>query len=128
MIHSKQGTIIYTGATASLRARDGLLSFSPGKFALRALAQTVAREYQKEGIHVIHTIIDGPVDGKLIGGVTRRKFERAGRKDELQDIEAILMQPKDIAEQYYWLHKQPKSTWSFEIDLRSYKEVMFSKL
>lgn len=65
MLHHKQGTIIYTGATGSLRGAANLISFSPGKFALRALAQTVTREYQQSGIHVAHVIVDGPVDGKV---------------------------------------------------------------
>lgn len=68
MLAAKRGTIIFTGATGSLRGMPGLSSFSPGKFGLRSLAQVLTREYQSMGIHVAHLIIDGPVDGKLIGG------------------------------------------------------------
>lgn len=65
---------------------------------------------------------------QLIGGVVRRKLQRAGEDHKLNDISAILMQPSDIADQYWWLHKQPRSTWTHELDIRSYKEAMFSKL
>ena len=128
MLAAGRGTIIYTGATGSLRGVAGLSSFSPGKFGLRSLAQVVTREYQNRGIHVAHLIIDGPVDGKLIGGVRRRQWEREGAKDILNDIEAHIMQPADLAQIYWFLHTQPRSTWTHELDVRSQKESMFSKL
>jgi NADP-dependent 3-hydroxy acid dehydrogenase YdfG len=106
----------------------GLSSFSPGKFGLRSLAQVVAREYQAQGVHVAHLIIDGPVDGQLIGGVSRRKWEREGAVEKLADVEAYIMQPADLANIYWYLHTQPRSTWTQELDVRALKETIFSKL
>lgn len=128
MLAAGRGTVIYTGATGSLRGAAGLSSFSPGKFGLRSLAQVVTREYQGQGIHVAHLIVDGPVDGKLIGGVRRRQWEREGAQEKLDDIEAYIMQPADLAKIYWYLHKQPRSTWTQELDVRAQKESMFSKL
>ncbi|KAE9364013.1 putative short-chain type dehydrogenase [Stipitochalara longipes BDJ] len=128
MLAAEKGTIIFTGATGSLRGSAGLSSFSPGKFGLRSLAQIVTREYQGKGIHCAHLVIDGPVDGKLIGGVTRRKWEREGEKEKLGEVERYIMQPKDLAGIYWFLYEQPRSTWTHELDVRAEKESMFSKL
>lgn len=128
MLAAGAGTVIFTGATGSLRGNPGLSSFSPGKFGLRSLAQIVTREYQDKGIHAAHLVIDGPVDGKLIGGWTRRKWEREGEKEKLEDVETRIMQPADLAGIYWFLHTQPRSTWTQELDVRAMKESMFSKL
>ncbi|TWU70830.1 hypothetical protein ED733_000751 [Metarhizium rileyi] len=128
MLEAGRGTIIYTGATGSLRGMPGLSSFSPGKFGLRSLSQVVTREYQSRGIHAAHPIIDGPVDGQLIGGVLRRQWDRVGDKDKLGDADAHLMQPVDLAKIYWYLHTQPRSTWTHELDVRAQKETMFSKM
>jgi NADP-dependent 3-hydroxy acid dehydrogenase YdfG len=128
MLAAGRGTILYTGATGSLRGMPGLSSFSPGKFGLRSLAQVVAREYQSKGVHVAHLIVDGPVDGQLIGGVNRRKWEREGAVEKLADVEAYIMQPADLANIYWYLHTQPRSTWTQELDVRALKETIFSKL
>lgn len=128
MLSASKGTIIFTGATGSLRGMPGLSSFSPGKFGLRSLAQIITREYQSQGIHAAHLVIDGPVDGKLIGGVTRRKWEREGEREKLEEADMFIMQPTDLAKIYWYLHTQPRSTWSQELDVRAEKETMFSKL
>jgi NADP-dependent 3-hydroxy acid dehydrogenase YdfG len=128
MLDRGRGTIIYTGATGSLRGSPGLSSFSPGKFGLRSLAQVVAREYQDRGIHASHVIIDSPVDGKLIGGVKKRQWQRENAVEKLENIEAHLLQPTDLALMYWFLHTQPRSTWTHELDVRPQKEDMFSKL
>lgn len=128
MLAAERGTIIFTGATGSLRGMPGLSSFSPGKFGLRSLAQVITREYQSKGIHGAHLIIDGPVDGKLVGGVTRRKWEREGEKEKLNEVDAYIMQPTDLAGIYWYLHTQPRSAWTQELDVRAQKETMFSKL
>lgn len=128
MLARGQGTIIYTGATGSLRGSPGLSSFSPGKFGLRSLAQIVTREYQGQGIHAAHVIVDSPVDGKLIGGVRRRQWQREGAVEQLENIEAHLLQPTDLAHTYWFLHTQPRSSWTHELDVRPQKEGMFSKL
>jgi NADP-dependent 3-hydroxy acid dehydrogenase YdfG len=128
MLAAGRGTIIFTGATGSLRGMPGLSSFSPGKFGLRSLAQVITRECQSKGIHTAHLIIDGPVDGKLIGGVRRRQWQRSGEKEKLDDIDAYIMQLADLAKIYWYLHTQPRSTWTQELDVRALKETMFSKL
>jgi NADP-dependent 3-hydroxy acid dehydrogenase YdfG len=128
MLAAEKGTIIFTGATGSLRGMPGLSSFSPGKFGLRSLAQIITREYQSKGIHGAHLVVDGPVDGKLIGGVTRRQWERASEKDKLEQADAYIMQPGDLAQIYWSLHTQPRSAWTQELDVRAQKESMFSKL
>jgi len=73
-------------------------------------------------------VVDGPVDGKLIGGVTRRKWEREGEREKLGQVERYIMQPKDLAGIYWWVYQQPRSTWTHELDVRAQKEGMFSKL
>jgi NADP-dependent 3-hydroxy acid dehydrogenase YdfG len=128
MLAAGKGTIIFTGATGSLRGSAGLSSFSPGKFGLRALSQIITREYQSRGIHAAHVIVDSPVDGKLVGGVRRRQWQREGAAAKLEDIEGHLLQPGDLAQTYWFLHTQPRSCWTQELDVRPEKESMFSKL
>ena len=95
------GTLLITGATASLRGGKGFAAFASGKFALRALAQSMARELGPEGIHVAHINIDG-----LIG----------------ESDDGSKLAPDDIAETYYGLHKQAKSNWTQELDIRPWSE------
>lgn len=128
MLAAGKGTILFTGATGALRGTPGLSSFSPGKFGLRSLCQVITREYQAQGIHAAHIIIDAPVDGKLIGGVRRRQWAREDAKEKLEDIDAHLLQPADLAHTYWFLHTQPRSAWTHELDARPMKEQMFSKL
>ncbi|KAF2009026.1 NAD(P)-binding protein [Aaosphaeria arxii CBS 175.79] len=128
MLVAGKGTILFTSATGALRGMPGLASFSPGKFGLRSLCQVLTREYQSRGIHSVNIIVDGPVDGKLIGGVVRRKWQRDGSEEKLKEVTSYLMQPSDLAETYWFLHMQPRSTWTQELDVRAMKESMFSKL
>lgn len=115
MINRGQGTIIFTGATASLRGGKGFAAFASAKFALRALAQSMARELGPQGIHVAHPIIDGAIDTAFI----RDNFpERYALKDQ----DGIL-DPEHIAEQYWQLHRQPRSAWTHELDLRPWMET-----
>ncbi|WP_164157489.1 SDR family NAD(P)-dependent oxidoreductase [Sandarakinorhabdus rubra] len=109
-----RGTIIFTGATASLRGSAGFAGFSGGKFALRSLAQAMARELGPKGIHVAHAIIDGAIDTDFI----RTNFpDRYALKDE----DGIL-DPEAIAAEYVRLHQQPRSAWTHELDLRPWIE------
>ena len=109
------GTILFTGATASIRGRDGFAAFSGAKHALRALAQSMARELGPQGIHVAHTIIDGAIDTAFI----RDNFpERYALK--AQDG---ILDPDAIAENYWLLHRQPRSAWTHELDLRPWMEA-----
>jgi NAD(P)-dependent dehydrogenase (short-subunit alcohol dehydrogenase family) len=114
MVPRGSGTILFTGATASLRGRDGFAAFAAAKHGLRALAQSMARELGPAGVHVAHIICDGAIDGVFIR-------ERLGDTTGLLRDDAIL-KPDDIAQAYLWLHRQPRSTWSHEIDLRPWRE------
>jgi NAD(P)-dependent dehydrogenase (short-subunit alcohol dehydrogenase family) len=109
-----RGTILFTGATASLRGRAQLAAFAGAKHALRALAQSMARELGPEGIHVAHVVIDGPIDMPWI----RENFPDLVK----QRPDDGLLKPDDIAETYWALHQQPRSAWTFEIDLRPWVE------
>lgn len=114
MLPRQRGTILYTGATASLRGGIGFCAFSGAKFALRALAQSMARELGPQGIHVAHIVIDGAIDTAFI----RDNFpERYAAKAH----DGILA-PDAIAENYWMLHQQPRNAWTHELDLRPWVE------
>jgi len=110
-----RGTMIFTGATASMRGSAGFAAFAAAKHSLRALAQSCARELGPKGIHVAHTIIDGAIDSKFI----RDNFPKV---DEMREKDLIL-NPDHIAENYVRLHHQPRDSWTFELDLRPYGET-----
>ena len=114
MVPRGTGTIIFTGATASMRGSAGFSAFSGAKFALRALAQSMARELGPKGIHVAHSIIDGAIDTAWIA-------ENFPERYRLKDQDGIL-DPDAIAEAYWQLHIQPKSAWTHELDLRPWIE------
>jgi NAD(P)-dependent dehydrogenase (short-subunit alcohol dehydrogenase family) len=110
-----RGTILFTGATASMRGGVGFSAFAGAKHALRALAQSMARELGPQGIHVAHMVIDGAIDTEFI----RSNFpERYGLKER----EGILS-PDAIAEAYWQLHLQHRSAWTHEMDLRPWLET-----
>lgn len=114
MVQRERGTIIFTGATASLRGSANFAAFAGAKHALRALAQSMARELQPRNIHVAHVVIDGAIDTDFI----RESFpERYALKDE----DGIL-NPDHIAENYWHLHTQPRDAWTHELDLRPWSE------
>jgi NAD(P)-dependent dehydrogenase (short-subunit alcohol dehydrogenase family) len=110
-----RGTIIFTGATASLRGSAGFSAFAGAKHALRALAQSMARELGPQGIHVAHVVIDGAIDTAFIA-------ENFPQRYALKDKDGIL-KPDDIAESYWQLHRQPRSAWTHELDLRPWMET-----
>ena len=109
-----KGTIIFTGASASLRGSANFAGFAGGKMALRALAQSMARELGPRGIHVAHTIIDGAIDTQFI----RSQFPE---RYALKEVGGIL-NPEHIADAYWMLHQQPRDAWTHELDLRPYME------
>jgi len=114
MVARGRGTILFTGATASLRGGANFAAFAGAKHALRALAQSMARELGPRGIHVAHVVIDGAIDTAFI----RDNFpERYALKDQ----EGIL-NPEHIADQYWMLHEQPRDAWTHELDLRPWME------
>jgi NAD(P)-dependent dehydrogenase (short-subunit alcohol dehydrogenase family) len=109
-----RGTILMTGATASVRGRAEFSAFSGAKHALRALAQSAARELGPKGIHVAHVICDGSIDGAFTRGRVP-DFQAKLDRDEI-------LKPDEIAKNYVWLHNQQRSAWTFEIDLRPWTE------
>jgi NAD(P)-dependent dehydrogenase (short-subunit alcohol dehydrogenase family) len=109
-----RGSILFTGATASIRGREGFSAFSGAKHALRALAQSMSRELAPKGVHVAHTIIDGAIDTQWIA-------ENFPQRYALKDQDGIL-NPDHIAEAYWMLHGQPRDAWTHELDLRPWTE------
>lgn len=112
MAPAGKGTLILTGATASLRGGKGFANLAVPKFGLRALAQAMAREFGPQGIHIAHTIIDGQIENEARGA----NYSEAARGED------SLLKPEAIAESYWQLHLQPRSAWTHELDLRPWTE------
>lgn len=103
------GTAIFTGATASIRGGNQFCAFSSAKFALRGLVQSLARQYQSSGLHIVHVLVDGIID--------------TAKSRALHSLPAEqMLNPVDIAECYWQLSQQPKNAWTHELDLRPYLE------
>ncbi len=115
MVPRGRGTILFTGATASMRGGSGFSAFAGGKHALRALAQSMARELGPEGIHVAHVVVDGGID-------TAFTRDRRGEAYEGLKAQDGILDPEAIAENYWHLHCQPRSAWTHELDLRPWVE------
>ena len=114
MATRQRGTILFTGATAGLRGAAGFAAFAGAKHGIRALAQSMARELGPMNIHVAHVVVDGAIDTDFI----RESFpEKYATKDQ----DGIL-NPEHIAENYWYLHSQPRDAWTFELDLRPWNE------
>ncbi|MGR8935086.1 MAG: SDR family NAD(P)-dependent oxidoreductase [Gammaproteobacteria bacterium] len=114
MLPQQRGTLFFTGATASLRAKPPFTAFAAAKAGVRALAQGMAREFGPQGIHVVHAVIDGVIDGDR----ARMQFPQfVAAKGE-----GGLLLPEAIAETYWQLYRQHPSAWTHEIDLRPFKE------
>jgi NAD(P)-dependent dehydrogenase (short-subunit alcohol dehydrogenase family) len=112
MAPNKTGTLLFTGASASLRGRSGYGAFNSAKAGLRTLAQAMAKEYAPDGIHVGHVVVDGAIAGDKI---LTRFPDAAGREDSLIDIEGIV-------DAFTFLYRQPGRAWSFELDVRTSRE------
>ncbi len=114
MLKRGRGTILFTGATASIRGRENFAAFASAKSGLRTLAQSMARELGKKNIHVAHIVCDGSIDGV---------FARENTPDLEQRLaEDRVLKPDDIALNYLHLHHQPRSAWTHELDLRPWSE------
>jgi NAD(P)-dependent dehydrogenase (short-subunit alcohol dehydrogenase family) len=109
-----KGTILFTGATASLRARPPFLAFGAAKAGLRAVAQGLAREFGPKGVHVAHIVVDGVIAGEY-AATNFAEYVRSKGADGLLAVD-------DIADAYWTLHRQPRSAWTHEMDLRPFKE------
>jgi NAD(P)-dependent dehydrogenase (short-subunit alcohol dehydrogenase family) len=110
MLPRGRGTLLFTGATASLRGGVGFAAFAGGKAALRAFAQSMARELGPKGLHVAHVVIDGMID---------TAFARENFSQRMAEVGPDgVLHPDHIAQAYWWLHQQPRDAWTFELDLR----------
>lgn len=120
MLARGKGSIFFTGATASVRGGSGYAAFASAKGGLRLLAQSMARELGPQNIHVAHLIIDAGVDTDFV-----RDRIRSSRGEEAAANLApdTLMEPSSIADAYWYLHQQKRDAWTFEMDLRPYKET-----
>jgi NAD(P)-dependent dehydrogenase (short-subunit alcohol dehydrogenase family) len=119
MLTRQKGTILFTGATASVRGGRGYAAFASAKFGLRALAQSMARELGPQNIHVAHLIIDAGVDTAWV-----RERIRTLTGTDAQDLPPdTLVNPTSIADAYWFVHAQPRDAWTFELDLRPAAET-----
>lgn len=110
MLARQAGTILFTGASASLRGGNGFAAFAGGKHALRALAQSMARELGPQGIHVAHVVVDGLIENANTARLMPELYASKGPDG--------IIRPDDLAEAYWQLHRQPPSAWTFELDVR----------
>ena len=115
MLPRQQGSILFTGASASLRGSSGFAAFAGGKHALRALAQSMSRELGPQGIHVAHVIVDGLIENENTRAFLPDLYASKGENG--------IIQPDELAEVYWQLHNQPRSAWTFEMDVRPYNET-----
>jgi NAD(P)-dependent dehydrogenase (short-subunit alcohol dehydrogenase family) len=114
MVPRGAGTILFTGATASVRGGAGFSAFAGAKHAVRALAQSMARELGPQNIHVAHSIIDGAIDTAFIRDTFPEIYARKADDG--------ILQPDAIADAYWQLHVQPRTAWTHELDLRPWSE------
>ena len=115
MLPRGRGTILFTGATASLRGREGFAAFAGAKHGLRALAQSMARELWPRGIHVAHPVIDGAIDTEFIRTQLPERYAQRDRQG--------ILDPGHIADAYWQIHQQPRDAWTHETDLRPWIET-----
>lgn len=114
MVTRERGTLLFTGATAGLRGAAGFAAFAGAKHAICALAQSMARELGPRNIHVAHVVVDGAIDTAFIRDTFPDLYAR-------KDQDGIL-DPEHIADNYWFLHSQPRDAWTFELDLRPWME------
>lgn len=114
LLAAGRGSLLFTGATASLRGRPPFAAFASAKAGLRSLAQSLAREFGPQNIHVAHVVVDGGIDGERLRTSAPQRVAERGPDG--------LLNPDDIADAYWHLHQQRRSAWSQEIDLRPFNE------
>jgi len=108
------GSLLFTGASASMRGRPGFAHFGAAKAALRNLAQALAKDYGPKGVHVAHLVVDGVINGEMVQSYLGEYLQSLGEDGSLE--------PDSIAEAYWFMHTQPRNTWTFEMDVRPFKE------
>jgi NAD(P)-dependent dehydrogenase (short-subunit alcohol dehydrogenase family) len=114
LLENGGGTLLFTGATSALRGKPPFAAFAAAKAGLRSLSQSFAREFGPQQVHVAHVVIDGAINGERIRHHAPQRFEQLGDDGTL----AL----DDIVEAYWYLHAQPRSAWTQELDLRPFKE------
>lgn len=114
LLEAGGGTLLFTGATASLRGKPPFAAFAAAKAGLRSLSQSFAREFGPRKVHVAHVVIDGSINGERVRSHAPQRLEQLGEDGTL----AL----EDIADAYWYLHSQPRSAWTQELDLRPFKE------
>ena len=120
MVPRGRGCIFFTGATASVRGGIGYAAFASAKSGLRAVAQAMARELGPKNIHVAHLVIDAGVDTAFV----RDRIRQKGGDDAIARLDPDqLLHPTSVAEAYWQLYRQPRDAWTFELDLRPYREI-----
>ena len=115
MAEQASGSLLFTGASASMRGRPNFSHFASSKAGLRNLAQALAREYGPQGVHVAHIVIDGVVNGDIVQGRFKEYLESMGEDGALD--------PDAIAEAFWSVHAQSRTAWTHELDLRPFKET-----
>jgi NAD(P)-dependent dehydrogenase (short-subunit alcohol dehydrogenase family) len=115
MAPAGRGTVVFTGATGSLRGKPPFIAFASAKAGLRALAQGMAREFGPQGIHVAHVIVDGGIDGERLRVGLPAFVASKGEEG--------LLKPEAIADAYWFLHGQDRTAWTHELDLRPFREA-----
>lgn len=114
VLEPQGGSLVFTGASASLRGKPGFAHFSAAKGALRNMAQALAREYGPRGIHVGHVVVDGAINGERLREHLSEWLDKLGEDGSLD--------PDAIAESFWFMHQQPRNAWTFELDVRPFKE------
>src|SRR5438067_1360810 len=115
MLPRGRGSVIFTGASGSLRGNPGFAAFAAAKGGLRFMAQSMARELGPKGIHVATVLLDGAIDSKMMWRDYRGRMEKLGPDGALA--------PDAVAEAYWQLHSQPRNAWTFELDLRPWSQA-----
>ena len=115
MVPRGRGTLIYTGATSSMRSKPPFIAFAAAKAAERAVAHGLAREFGPKGLHVAHVVVDGVIDGEIVNARLPQVKQSLGADG--------MLQLDSLADAYWMLHSQERSAWTLELDLRPYKET-----
>ena len=115
ILEQNGGSLLFTGASASMRGRPNFAHFGSAKAGLRNLAQALAKDYGPRGVHVGHVVVDGVINGEMVRTHFKEYLDHLGEDGS--------MQPDAIADAFWFMHNQPRNTWTFEVDVRPFKET-----